>query len=353
MKNLPLLIIFLFSFSIAAKDCELGSPLKIFHPKYATHFSIYYYKNFKVIHTDDDSYFLAEKAISNCETKMQRITTPVEKVVMMSTTYLPALLLIKKEKTLQGFQGKNYIVSSGFQLNKVQDVAYKFNPEYLRGLNSDLIMGYDSNLSSLSQRQLFKKLKIPVVLNRDFKEKTPLARAEWLIFIASFYNQDEPAKEIFNSIEKKYLTIKEKNLKENKKVKVLVGDIQNGKWISCEPGSDLIRLIEDAGGIIRSQKTQSISLEELSQDKVVYDVWLTNNMWASKKELEDASKKDNRYSLINAKNIFNNNLVINANKSNDYWETGMQRPDLLLLDLSAAFYPQNYQDYKMHWYRKL
>ena len=76
-------------------------------------------------------------------------------------------------------------------------------------------------------------------------------------------------------------------------------------------------------------------------------------MWASKKELDEALKKDKRYMLVSAKNIYNNNLIMNINQSNDYWETGLQRPDLLLLDLSAIFHPEDYKGYKSHWYRKL
>ena len=352
-----ILFVFPCALTTFASECDLRSPLKVYHPHYAKHFSIDYFKNFKIIHVDNEQYLLSEKPIYNCKLAVLNIITPVKKVVMMSTTYLPALELIKQEKSLMGFQGKKNIVSLAFGLNQIKEVAYKFNPEYLRDFKADLIMGYEGNLTAPKQMQTFKSLKIPIVINKDFEEKIPLARAEWLIFISSFYNLDDQAINIFNSIETKYLALKEKNSKFHLKTSVIVGEIQNGHWVTCGGESDLGQMIEDAGGNLahkrQSSKTQEINLEEISLDKTVKKVWLTHNMWESRKDLVEATKKDSRYLLISAENIFNNNLILNSHKANDYWEMGLQRPDLLLLDLSKMFHPEDYKEQKLHWYRKL
>jgi len=359
MKTLITFILFVFflAFTTSASECDLRSPLKVYRPRYAKHFSIDYFKSFKILHVDNERYLLSDGPVQNCTQVGVKIITPVKKVVMMSTTYLPALELIKQEKSLIGFQGKQNIVSSAFGLNQIKEVTYKFNPEYLQGFKADLIMGYDGNLTDPKQLQTLKYLKIPVVISKDFEEKNPLARAEWLIFISSFYNQDDQAINIFNSIETKYLALKEKNSKLLSKTSVIVGDIQNGHWVTCGGESDLGQMIEDAGGSLahkrQSSKTQEINLEEISLDKTIKKVWLIHNMWESRKDLVAATKKDNRYLLITAENIFNNNLVINSHKANDYWEMGLQRPDLLLLDLSKIFHPEDYKEHKLHWYRKL
>jgi iron complex transport system substrate-binding protein len=361
MKAQYSLILFIFtialSTSLLAAECDLNSPVKTFHPQYATHFSIDYFKTFKILHVDNDQYLLSDRSDLGCEISLLKISTPVKRIVMMSTTYLPTLELLHQEKSLIGFQGKHYIVSPVFKLDQIKEVSFKFNPEYLLGLKADLIMGYDSNLSTPKQRQILHSLKIPVVINKDFEEKTPLGRAEWLIFISSFYDQDDLGVKTFKNLQENYLALKAKNLKLAKKAQVIVGEIQNGYWVTCGSDSDLGQMIKDAGGELGpkhpSAQTQKISLEELSQVKTVFDVWLTHNLWASKKELDEAMKKDKRYTLIRAKNIYNNNLVMNINHSNDYWETGLQRPDLLLLDLTAIFHPEDYKGYKSHWYRKL
>lgn len=359
MKAIQFLALFILSFSMHAAECDLKSPRMVFHPRFAKHFRIEYFKNFKIVHSGKDQYLLSNSTNLGCETSIKKIITPARRVAMMSTTYLPALELIQMEKSLIGFQGKQYIVSQAFDLNKVQEISYKFNTENLLNLKADLIMGYDSNLSSAKQVDVFKSLNIPVVINRDFEEVTPLGRAEWLIFIASFYDQEEKAKKVFNFIGSEYMALKYRNSKypPKTKPKVLVGEIQNGRWVTCGGLSDLAQMISDAGGELLLSKpslaTQQISLEELSLQKTPVDFWLTHNTWASHDDLTSATTKNSQYLLIKAKNIYNNNLIRNKNNSNDYWETGMQRPDLILRDLSVLFNPKEYKDHKTHWYQKL
>lgn len=348
---------FLFTIALEAKECNLTSPLKVFKPQFAKHFTIEYFDKFKIAHANNHSYLLSGQEDLGCQFPMLKIKTPVKRVVMMSTTYLPALELIKKEQSLIAFQGKRYIVSSAFNQDLVKDVSFKINPENLLTLKADLIMGYDSNLTSDKQRQIFKALNLPVVINKDFEETSPLARAEWLIYIASFFDQEKLAQDIFNKISSDYLNLKKENAKISSKPKILIGDIQNGYWISSGGKSDLGQMITDAGAEMlffrASAETQKISLEELSSLKTPVDFWLPHNMWRSHADLVAAQTKDSRYKLIKAKNIYNNNLITNKNNFNDYWEMGMQRPDLMLLDLTALFHPENHPNHKFHWYQQL
>lgn len=351
MKVILALNLFLFSISSIASVCDEGRPLSIFRPKYARHFSISYFKNYKIITVDKYKYFLSNTNL-DCDTAKLVLKIPAHKVVMTSTTYLPALEILKEENALVGFQNKKYIVSKVFNLNKIKEISYKFNPENLLTLKADLIMGYEANYLNEKQGEVFKKLKLPVVINKDFEETSPLARAEWIVFIASFFDLDKKAVEVFKSIENDYLKLKSENEKRVTKTTVLVGDIQNGSWITCGGKSDLAQMIYDAGGILAynrpSSATQNVSLEEVGRDKTTYDIWLPHNNW---KTLE--TKKDKRYQFINAKKVFNNNQITNEYMANDYWEMGMQRPDLLLLDLVAIFHPEDYKGHKLHWYHQL
>ncbi len=357
MKAIFYILISIFSLTAFGKECILNSPVKVFRPQYAQHFYIEYFNNFKIVHVGKNQYLLSRTKDLGCEVSMNKIITPVKKVVMMSTTYLPGLTLINQEKSLIAFQGKNYIVSKNFKLDQVKEVSFKFNTEHLLGLNADLVMGYEENLTSENQREMFDKLKIPVVMNKDFEESSPLGRAEWLIYIASFYDQEDKAIEIFTMIKNNYLSLKLKNQKTATPTSVLVGEIQNGKWVTCGGKSDFGQMVEDAGGVLAFKRpsvlTQSISLEEFTKNKGAFDTWLTHNSWTSINDKNKALRSDTRYLLVKAKKVYNNNLISNKFNSNDFWESGLQRPDLLLLDLSIIFHPENYRDQKPRWYQKL
>lgn len=336
--------------------CDLSQPAREYRPKYSRHFSIRYYPGFKIVTSGPDRYLLSEAPLT-CRFDVEaKIITPVKRVGFTSTTYLPALELLREENTLIAFQGKQYIVSRHFSANNLKNLSYKMNPEELIALKADLIMGYASNMADPKQKLLFKKLSLPVVVNKDFEEVSPLARAEWIVFISAFYNKEKEAEKIFAEIENNYRALKEKNEKWSKR-SVVVGSIENGFWISCGGKSDLAQLIADAGGELafknQSQETQRLSLETLAQKKKTYDVWLPHNNWSSKEERLQAMKKDERYQFVSAAKVFNNNLIRNESGATDYWETAVQRPDLLLQDLSKIVHPEAYKDVELKWYKEL
>ena len=53
--------------------------------------------------------------------------------------------------------------------------------------------------------------------------------------------------------------------------------------------------------------------------------------------------------------IYNFDRRTNAAGGNDYWESGVVRPDVVLHDLIAVFHPEalDAADREMHYYRKL
>ncbi|MCE1199136.1 MAG: iron ABC transporter substrate-binding protein, partial [Marinilabiliales bacterium] len=65
---------------------------------------------------------------------------------------------------------------------------------------------------------------------------------------------------------------------------------------------------------------------------------------------------DNRFAgLSPVKNhrVYNNNLKINANGGNDYWESGVVHPDLILSDLVKLLHADPRRDTLFHYYKKL
>lgn len=360
MKAVFFFFILTISFAVGATDCGQKSVVRKYKPKYAHHFSIDYFENYKVVHVDNDKYLLSMQP-QDCLQKIQdqfqaNITTPVKKVAFMSTTYLPALEILQKTEALSAFQGKQYIVSPIFEKDKIKDLSYKFNPEELLNLRSDLIMGYSSNLTNSKQKQIFKNLGLPVVINKDFEETNPLARAEWLVFISCFFNSEDQGIRIFEEIEKDYLVLKKHNEK-LPKTSVIVGTIEGGFWVTSGGQSDFAQLIKDASGELafsrNNKETQKISLEEIFTQKKTFSVWLTHNGWKSEDERKSAMKNDSRYNHVHAKNIYNNNLISNESGATDFWEMAVQRPDWLLRDLTAILHPEKFPGYKLKWYRKL
>ena len=77
----------------------------------------------------------------------------------------------------------------------------------------------------------------------------------------------------------------------------------------------------------------------------------------SNKSLADVKKEFPEiinYQSFQKKNIFNNNHRININNiGNDYWESGISRPDIVLQDLIRIFHPELSKDNTLYYYTKL
>ncbi len=352
-----LLVIFLLFFSqekAFALDCETQKILSTYQPRFAKLFTIKYFEHFKVIESHTDKFIVTDKKL-NCSTSLPLIKLNTERVIATSTTHLSFLNFFHLEKKLVGFQGVNYIYNSSYDKKSLKDISFDLNPEELISLKPDLIVAYSENLRRPERLNELRKLALPIVLNHDLEEKHPLARAEWIVFMSVFFGKDKEAITFFNEIALNYEKL-QKEVSRLVSKNILVGDIQNGHWATCGSSSDLALLIRDAGGILalenvsdKSSKTQFISLEKALILKNFPVLWLSQNTWTSKKMINS----DSRYQKFKNLKIFNNIKKLNAQGFNDFWENGLARPDLLLLDLVKIIHPEKYPQIDLVWYKEL
>lgn len=347
------LLLLFINFSLAS-NCEDAKVINSFVPKHAKYFSYTQYEKFKIVRSgpenEKDNFIVTSEKL-NCETTLPVIKTPVNRFIATSTTHLPFLDFFHLEDNLVAFQGTNYISNPKLRTRKIAEISYQLNSEQLLHLKPDLIMGYKSNLPSWKSLKDYRRFNLPLVLNWDFLEEHPLARAEWLVFNSVFFNKEIEAKKLFEKMESDYAQLKRTAVNLRKK-RVLVGDIQNGKWVTCGGQSDLALLIKDAGGqlVLDNDKsqTQFMPLESVYPKSKTADVWLPQNTWRNLKIL----KSDDRYGPLLKLEIFNNTKMLNVHGFNDYWETGLARPDLMIKDLFQIFHPEVKKGDTL-WYKKL
>ncbi|MBY0415107.1 MAG: ABC transporter substrate-binding protein [Bdellovibrionales bacterium] len=334
-------------------DCESEVIAREYKPQYAKMFSISYYKNFKIIQSGSDRFIATEYPLLKCSTKLPVIEIPIKRFIATSTTHLAFLKAFDAEKILVAFPGTRYIYNPNLKTKNVKDINYQLNAEELLSLRPDLVMAYSANISSEKRLSDLRKVNIPIVLNHDFEEKHPLARAEWMVFAAAFLGKDLEAQSLFKKIEYNYNKIKKMTGENGVRPYILVGNIQNGKWAACGGESDLAIMIKDAGGVLyfenNSAETQFLSLEKVMSKKASPAIWFTQNMWNEAQIIN----KDSRYKKFATVKKFNNNKLTNSEGFNDYWETGLFRPDLLLSDLYKIIHSEKDLNSNLIWYKEL
>ena len=95
-----------------------------------------------------------------------------------------------------------------------------------------------------------------------------------------------------------------------------------------------------------------LSFEAVYADALDADIWVINEFGIF--TLEELLALDARFadfSAVSNGNVWNDNLEVNANGGNNYYELGVTNPHLVLQDLVAIFHPDLLPDHEFHFYR--
>lgn len=294
------------------------------------------------------------------------IEAPVEDVIAMSTTQLPHLEKLDLLDRLLGLDSFLYVnnpkvrkliaagalveIGSGAEVNIEKTIAAQ----------PDLVMTYGSGDPQYDAHPKLLEAKIPTVLNAEYMEGTPLGRAEWIKFTALFFNKEAKAQEAYATMKQRYQEVAAKVQAVTTKPTVISGMASKDKWRVPGGGSYAARLILDAGGTYlfaddTSAGSLSLSFEEVYDKAVKADVWLLN-AYPPYESVEAILKEEPRYAGMAALkngNVWNNDKRVNENRGNDYWETGVGNPDLLLADLVKILHPELLPDHELVFWRQI
>ncbi|WP_298420215.1 ABC transporter substrate-binding protein [uncultured Kordia sp.] len=291
------------------------------------------------------------------------ILTPVERIVVTSTTHIPTLEMLGVEDKLVGFPDTDYISSEKtralIDTKKVKDIGQndQINMELLIDLQPELVIGFSINNSNPTYKKI-EDVHIPVVYNGDWTEGTPLGRAEWVKFFAPFFQKEAKAKEVFALIEHNYLEAKKLALKINKKPTVLAGAMYKDIWYLPAGESFQAQYLKDANANYiwtDSDGTGSLSLSiESVLDKAANaDIWIGPGRFKTYDDLEKASKTYAEFAPFQHKKIFSAANTVGKTGGTMYYELAPTRPDIVLKDIIKAIHPAILPDYEPFFFKPL
>jgi iron complex transport system substrate-binding protein len=291
------------------------------------------------------------------------VGVPVRRVVALSTTHLGYIAAAGRTDRLVGLSNFKTVntasVRRRIEAGRLKEVgrASNLSIETLLELSPDLIL----TTATGSINDLHPKLAevgLPAVVVIDHLERHPLGRLEWIKFMALLLGTETHARTLFNDTEKRYKQLAAKTTPLDHRPKVITGTPFQGQWWVARADSFVARYIEDAGGIhlwsdIPGTGSQPMDIETVYERALNCDVWLNPGRW---RRAADALAADPRFAAFRAlKNgrVFNNNKRLNPWGGNDYWESGIVRPDVVLADLIAILHPNLLPDHELVYYRQL
>ena len=64
-------------------------------------------------------------------------------------------------------------------------------------------------------------------------------------------------------------------------------------------------------------------------------------------------KRYGAFKAFRERRVYNHNARLNEYKADDYWETGIIEPDVLLADVIKILHPDRLPDHRLKYYRWL
>jgi len=324
--------------------------------KYADGFSLYQHQGYQEVIVWNPwnkteifaRYYLVKDAATQTPRNGQKIKVPVQTIAITSVTHIAFLDLLNETPRVIGASSPELIYHEGLRSandsGKITNLGDAFNISVETALQLQpgivMVSGYNQN-DPYTKR--LTDAGIPVVFNNEWMENSPLGRAEWLRFVALFFDKQARADSIFTDIEQNYNIVKSKAAKLVHKPKVMSGSNFRGTWYMPGGRSFMAQLFADAGAVYHySTDTTSgsipLNVEKVIRDFADADVWL-NCSYNTVNELLDADRKHSLFKPLTTSSVYHFNRRMLSSGANDFWEGAVARPDVLLKDVISILHP--------------
>lgn len=290
-----------------------------------------------------------------------RAEHPAQRIVAMSSTYVAMLESLDAIDRVVGVSGRDFISSEALRSrgDKVADVGYDTNIDFekLVILNPDLVLLYGVSGPNLIEEKL-KELNIPYMYMGEYVEESPLGKAEWVVAIGELIGKRDRAEALFDSIANRYNNLRNRYCKLTDRPKVMLNAPYNDSWWMPSAKNYMARLIEDAGGDYTYKKNEgnasvAIDIEEAYMLMSEADVWLNPGQATSLREVSAMTPRFTDTKPFNNGEVWNNNGRSTRGGGNDFYESGIMHPDIILEDLADIFHRDSLSKYEPMYYQRL
>lgn len=349
-------------------------PNKI-HLKDAEGFAVDYHKHYKVVSVTrpwKDAKTQFQYVLVQCGTPIpqgfkpeQIVQIPVRSVVTLSTTHFVPLQRLGVLDRLIGISNFKDVTTPAViekvQANQLTEVgnAGGLNLEKIVELSPDLVTTFGTGNPKQDAHPKLLEAGIKVAIIAEYMESTPLGRAEWIKFLALFFNKEAEAEQSFAKTRQRYQAIAARTKAAKIKPTVFSGFDRKGTWYIPGGDSYAAKFFKDAGANYlwanqRSPGSLQLNFEQVYDRAAPAQFWIIGSQ--SIKTRQDLITADSRYqgfAAVQSNHLFSPTAKVNAQGGNDYWQSGTANPDLILADLVKIFHPELVPDHQFVYYRQL
>lgn len=274
-------------------------------------------------------------------------------IVCMSSTQIAMLDAVGAVNTVSGVSGIDFISNPSIAARRgsVADVGYDgvINYELLASINPDIVLLYGVNGASVMEPKL-RELGIPYVYVGDYLEESPVGKAEWTVMLGELTGRRDSAEEFFRHIPERYdslCRIVSENVIESPSV--MLNTPYADTWYMPSADSYMARLIRDAGGAYVYEDSTGTTSRPIDMERAYMlasqaDMWLNPGRARTLAEVRESCPRFTDIRAMRNGDVYNNNLRATPGGGNDFYESAIVHPDLVLRDLIRIFHPELVSD---------
>jgi len=304
---------------------------------------------------------------------------PVDSAFLQETVVVPKIHLIGQRPKLVAVETGQWITTPQLRDDIENGVVVDIERNYTKlyelpeGIPDVLITGSGD---SSDWEGWTEELEARRILDADPGELSPLGRAELVKIAGILFGAEDTAQALFDLIVARYETARDKAFAARKRPSVMLGLPSPGWGWSVTRGSSYVgRFLADANV---EYKNANDEFEVPQESNVILETFRESQYWINVYVRTDDQSPTTMEMLLQGNrtespggdqsvfpqfrafkcgNVFSNgNAVQRGMPGNPYWEEGVLRPDLILMDMVQLFHPDVTMfehEAEFHFYHKL
>ena len=324
---------------------------------------------------------------ASTESSVVFIPVPLRRVATTSATHVGFLHALGVLDSVVAMSNPEWVYNrpSHAVANIGEDINIAMEPLLLSKPDVLLASSYGQNSQQIAR---VAEAGIPVVYLAEWQEQHPLARAEWLRFVAAFFGKTALADSILGEVRRAYgdeearmLSDKGARIKDEgqnsadsetletkvispsscvlapssneRPASIMSGASYRGTWYVPSGTTYMGCLFRDAGAAYtfadeRTNGSIPLTMEQALRAFSDADVWVGANA-RTMEELRAIDEHHTWFKAYQTRRVYHFYGRTNSTGGNDFWETGVVHPEIILRDLQWALYPDLYPDYEPYF----
>lgn len=287
------------------------------------------------------------------------VAVPLQRSVIFSSTNSAAIAELGALNAIAAVADGNFYSPSDtvarlIAQGRISDIGSSMSPDPEKIVNLEP----DALLVSPFQNAghgVLEDLGVPVIECADYMENSPLARAEWILFLGELYGNRQLARDIFTQVSTDYEALTFKAALSSYRPLVLPELVVSGVWYVPGGQSYMATMFADAGAAYPWADDSSTGSLQLSIEQVIdkasdADIWIMRN-FAPLRSNADLLVLSPLYSEFKA---FREGRVYNCDTSSrPIFNDIAFHPERVLLDFIIIFHPELFPGLECTYYQNL